>query len=299
MGRRPVRRGRSEVPPPGVPRAPVRARTGRARTSRIRRRRRRTGRPYRGDTDARAPWQRLPSCREARGAVRRRVASRSPRRRHRGRPRSARRRCTRSPTRAGTSCSTRSSSRASAGRSGSTRLDGVAPPSLVALLRPSRTGAAGGRGASALRRPSSVYARSRGVGLRALGARASAPVVRAVTCGRRDTALRRLLSPSTAWAVVADGALDWYATSPYVRVLEPDDGSRALVQLPGWPREPLRVAAWDSPSAGLRSALRAPRRGRAACARDTAPRRCGCRSPRATRACVAPRALSASWSATT
>ena len=61
--------------------------------------------------------------------------------------------------------------------------------------------------------------------------------------------------PDGRWAVVAEGAWDWYASSPYVRVLESGDGSRALVQLPGWPREPLRVAAWDSPSPGLRSAV--------------------------------------------
>ena len=61
--------------------------------------------------------------------------------------------------------------------------------------------------------------------------------------------------PDGRWAVVAEGAWDWYASSPYVRILESGDGSRALVQLPGWPREPFRVAAWDSPSPGLRPAV--------------------------------------------
>ena len=136
---------------------------------------------------------------------------------------------------------------------GFTRLDDVAPPSLVALLKPSRTGAA-----AAVERAlgtAQVGARTvAGLGLRAFGARASAPLVRPVAAG--DSALFETPAlPSRAWAVVADGAVDWYATSPYVRVLEPGDGSRALVQLPGWPREPLRVAAWDSPSLGLKSAV--------------------------------------------
>lgn len=136
---------------------------------------------------------------------------------------------------------------------GFTRLDEVAPPSLVALLRPSRTGPA----AAAERALATAQLGARaiaGVGLRALGARASAPLARAVAT---DDAI--LLEtpplPSRAWAVVADGALNWYATSPYVRVLEPGDGSRALVQLPGSPREPLRVAAWHSPSHGVKSAF--------------------------------------------
>ena len=136
---------------------------------------------------------------------------------------------------------------------GFTRLDGVAPPSLVALLRPSRTGAMGAAELVLATAQLGVRAVA-GMGLRALGARASAPVVRAVSADDA-TLLETPALPSTAWAVVADGALDWYATSPYVRVLESNDGSRALVQLPGWPREPLRVAAWDSPSGSVKSAV--------------------------------------------
>lgn len=132
-----------------------------------------------------------------------------------------------------------------------TRLDQVAPRSLVALLKPSGTGApvAAERVLATAQRSARAIA---GAGLRVLGARA--PIVRPVAAG--DAGL--LETPALAdgaWAVVADGAVDWYASSPYVRILEPGDGSRALVQLPGSERDSLRVAAWDSPSPGIRSAL--------------------------------------------
>lgn len=136
---------------------------------------------------------------------------------------------------------------------GFTRLDEVAPPSLVALLRPSRTGAAGAAARAIMTAQLGTRAIA-GVGLRALGARASAPIVRAVVAD--DAVLFETPAlPSTAWAVVAGDALDWYARSPYVRILEPGDGSRALVQLPGWSQEPLRIAAWDSPATGMKSAV--------------------------------------------
>lgn len=129
------------------------------------------------------------------------------------------------------------------------RVDQVGPPSLVALLKTSRSGtaAAAERLLSAAQRGLRTVA---GTGLRGR----SAPTLRAVTSG--DAGL--LATPALAdgrWAVVAEDAWGWYESSPYVRVLEPGDGSRAIVQLPGWPREPLRVAAWDSPSPGLRSAM--------------------------------------------
>ena len=129
------------------------------------------------------------------------------------------------------------------------RVDEVGPPSLVALLKTSRSGAA----AAAERLLSAAQSGLRtaaGVGLRTR----SAPTLRAFTPD--DAGL--LATPALAggsWAVVAEDTSDWYASSPYVRVLDPGDGSRAVVQLPGWPREPFRVAAWDSPSPGLRSAL--------------------------------------------
>ena len=127
------------------------------------------------------------------------------------------------------------------------RVDDVGPPSLVALLTTSRSGAAGAteRGLAAAQR-----------GLRAVASlrTRSVPRLRAVTPD--DAALLATPAlPDGSWAVVAEGAWDWYASSPYVRILEPGDGSRALVQLPGWPREPFRVAACESPSPGLGSAL--------------------------------------------
>lgn len=130
-----------------------------------------------------------------------------------------------------------------------TRLDGVAAPSLVSLLKPTRTGANGTAEwlLAAAQRSARAIA---GVG----GARASAWIVRPIAAG--DSGLLETPSiPAGAWAVVADGAVDWYASSPYVRILEPGDGARALVQLPGSPRDALRVAAWESPSPGIGSAL--------------------------------------------
>jgi hypothetical protein len=130
-----------------------------------------------------------------------------------------------------------------------TRLDGVAAPSLVSLLKPTRTGAKGRAEwllATAQRSARAIA----GLG----GARASARIVRPVAAG--DSGLLKTPSlQAEAWAIVADGALDWYASSPYLRILEPGDGARALVQLPGSPRDALRVAAWESPSPGIGSAL--------------------------------------------
>lgn len=136
---------------------------------------------------------------------------------------------------------------------GFTRVDGVSPPSLVALLRPSRTGPAAAA-EWALATAQFGAGAIAGAGLRVAGARDSAPLTRAVDAVDA-TLLETPPLPSGAWAVVAERALDWYATSPFVRILEPGDGSRALVQLPGSPREPLRVAAWRSPSPGVRSAV--------------------------------------------
>ena len=57
------------------------------------------------------------------------------------------------------------------------------------------------------------------------------------------------------WAIVARGAWDWYRESPHVRVLVVGT-SRALVQLPASPHEPLRLAGWRARAPGTRSALR-------------------------------------------
>ncbi len=129
------------------------------------------------------------------------------------------------------------------------RVDNIGPPSLVALLKTSRSGpaAAAERALAAAQHGLRAVA---GAGLRTK----SAPTLRAVTPDDAGLLATPAL-PEGSWAVVAEGAWEWYASSPYVRVLEPGDGSLALVQLPAWPREPLRVAAWDSPSPGLRSAV--------------------------------------------
>ena len=124
------------------------------------------------------------------------------------------------------------------------RLDGVGSPSLVSLLRGG--GSAARRSVAALQRtaraPLSLVARG-------------TPLVRRLALEDRDL----LAVPnvgSDAWAVVADDALEWYAKSPYVRVLE-QDGRRLLVQLPGSPQEPLRVAAWHGPHRGTLGAFAA------------------------------------------
>jgi hypothetical protein len=128
------------------------------------------------------------------------------------------------------------------------RVDDVGSPSLVALLKTSRSGApaAAERALAAAQHGLRAVA---GAGLRMR----SAPTVRAITSEDRGMLATPAL-PDGSWAVVAEDAWDWYASSPYVRILELRKGSRALVQLPGWPREPLRIAAWDSPSPGFRSA---------------------------------------------
>ena len=63
--------------------------------------------------------------------------------------------------------------------------------------------------------------------------------------------------PSGRWAVLPADAWDWYRSSPLIRVLELSGrrGSRALIQLPGSPHEPLRLVAWRPKRRGLRPAL--------------------------------------------
>ena len=55
------------------------------------------------------------------------------------------------------------------------------------------------------------------------------------------------------WTSLAEDAWDWYRSSPLVRVLELPD-SRALVQVPGKPGEPLRLVGWRAERGGLRPA---------------------------------------------
>lgn len=59
------------------------------------------------------------------------------------------------------------------------------------------------------------------------------------------------------WTVAPADAWSWYVGSPLLRVLEVAGpyASRALVQLPGSPREPFRLAGWRPERPGLRSAL--------------------------------------------
>jgi hypothetical protein len=136
---------------------------------------------------------------------------------------------------------------------GFTRLDGVGPPSLVALLRP-RAGASRGRVAEAALRLAQRAAR-RVASMSTTGG--LEPLVRRAEAGDADL-IRTPGLPPRGWAVVADDAFEWYADSSSIRVLELSGAhaSRALVQLPESPGEPMRVAAWHAESPGPRSALR-------------------------------------------
>jgi GNAT superfamily N-acetyltransferase len=139
---------------------------------------------------------------------------------------------------------------------GFTRLDGIGIPSLVALLRP-RAGARRQAAEQGLRVGQRTARRIASVGMRALGRRVPDPMVRPVLAEDADLFATPPV-PAGSWAVVADGALDWYASSPSIRILELNgaDRSRALVQLPGSAGEPLRVSAWFSEAPGLQSAMR-------------------------------------------
>ena len=68
---------------------------------------------------------------------------------------------------------------------------------------------------------------------------------------RRPTSTSsRRRPPSGPLDVLAADAWDWYCASPLVRVLELAGTSRALVQLPGPPGEPLRLVGWRADEAG-------------------------------------------------
>ncbi len=139
---------------------------------------------------------------------------------------------------------------------GFSRLDGIGSPSLIALLRP-RAAAQRHMAEQGLTAAQRIARRAAAAGARAFGAGAPDPVVRPVASDDADLFETPPL-PAGRWAVVADGAFDWYASSPSIRILEltGEDGSRALVQLPGSTQEPLRIAAWESQTPGLRSAVR-------------------------------------------
>lgn len=63
--------------------------------------------------------------------------------------------------------------------------------------------------------------------------------------------------PADAWTPVIGGAWEWYRTSPLLRVLEVPGkrGSRALVQIPAAPHEPVRLIGWRPVWPGVVPAL--------------------------------------------
>ena len=112
----------------------------------------------------------------------------------------------------------------------------IGPPSLVSLLRtPERSRRVVASLQGVARTAASVVVRAR-------------PAVRSLTADDADLLATRI-TPGH-WGVVADGAIEWYASSPVVRVLEVGD-ARLLVQLPHAPAEPLRIAAWDGEGGAL------------------------------------------------
>jgi hypothetical protein len=64
-------------------------------------------------------------------------------------------------------------------------------------------------------------------------------------------------APPGRWTVLAADAWGWYRSSPLLRVLEigGPDGCRALLQVPGSSREPVRIVSWRPARPGLVPAL--------------------------------------------
>jgi hypothetical protein len=125
---------------------------------------------------------------------------------------------------------------------GFTPLAPVGAHSLVSVVSPGRA----------------LTARALAAAQRVAREAAGAPVGRAQLRPVRseDADLADVAPPSAGrWAVVGDGAWEWYHSSPLVRVLELD-GCRALVQLPASPHEPLRLIGWRAGRPRLRLALR-------------------------------------------
>lgn len=127
----------------------------------------------------------------------------------------------------------------------------VGEPALVAVTRP--FGLASRR------------ARAAGTALAATQALARAPlrlwrreeaVVRSPEGADADLVEAPLPAPDR-WTVLADDAWDWYRSSPTLRVLELQgpDPCRGLVQLPGSPGDPLRLAGWSAGRPRLAAAL--------------------------------------------
>jgi GNAT superfamily N-acetyltransferase len=131
---------------------------------------------------------------------------------------------------------------------GFTPLEGVGEPSFVAIVTPEPAASTarrlGERGLAFGQRAAQAVA--------SVGA-ASGGIVREATAADADLAAADL-PPTGCWTSVAEDAWDWYRASPLVRVLELKE-CRALVQLPGKPREPVRLIGWRPERAGLRPAL--------------------------------------------
>lgn len=81
-------------------------------------------------------------------------------------------------------------------------------------------------------------------------------VLRAPVVGDADL-LQVPSPPPDTWTPVIGDSWDWYRTSPLVRVFEVpgDRGSRALVQVPAAPHEPVRLVGWRPVGTGVVPAL--------------------------------------------
>lgn len=121
---------------------------------------------------------------------------------------------------------------------GFTPLEGVGAPSFVSIVAPRRWSE---RTVAAAQRATRV-AFGRREGMLRPGAAADVDLAAAEP------------PPAARWTSLAEDAWDWYRTSPLVRVFELPD-SRALVQIPGKPREPVRLIGWRPSRPGVRPAL--------------------------------------------
>ena len=120
-------------------------------------------------------------------------------------------------------------------------LEGVGRPTFASLL----PGA--GRGA---RQAALGTAQGAAIGLGSSFARLAAGRLGQATLRPASAADADLVEvpspPPKAWTPVVAETWDWYRTSPLVRVLEVpgNRGSRALVQVPAAPHEPVRLVGW-------------------------------------------------------
>jgi hypothetical protein len=122
-------------------------------------------------------------------------------------------------------------------------LEGVGNPSWVSVIAPK------GPAAAAL----AAFQRA----LRMVARPGPTPVPRTATEGDADL-VDGPPPPRGRWTAVRGDAWDWYRSSPLVRVLEllGEHGSRALIQIPAAPLEPVRIVGWRTRHEGLRPAVR-------------------------------------------